>query len=133
MHTAYTVRIPRYKTKILFNGPQFTFLPLPGPVVSYPVRCPDLHTIQPCKLLFGTVMQGYHMNQIKEKEFIAWILKGNKGQNQYLARVFIGKIQITFKKCVLYPDKVIFDKSPLKVGIRSLCWDHRGRNSNKLS
>ena len=37
-------------------------------------------------------------------------LKGNKGQNQYLTRVFFGKIQVTFSKCVLYPDKVIFEK-----------------------
>ena len=60
-------------------------------------------------------------------EFAA--LKGNKGQNQYLTRVFIGKIQVTFRKCVLYPDKVIFEISPLKVGIRSL----GGRNPNKRS
>ena len=33
-------------------------------------------------------------------------LKGNKGQNQYLTHVFIGKTQVTFRKCVLYPDKV---------------------------
>ena len=60
-------------------------------------------------------------------------LKGNKGQNEYLTRSFIGKIQVTFIKCVLYPDKVMFEKSPIKVGIRSLCWDHRGRNPNKRS
>ena len=60
-------------------------------------------------------------------------LKGNKGQNQYLTRVFIRKIQVTFKKCVLDPDKVIFEISPLKVGIRSLGWDHRGRNPDKRS
>ena len=35
-------------------------------------------------------------------------LKGNKGQNQYLTRKLIGKIQVTFRKCVLYPNKVIF-------------------------
>ena len=39
---------------------------------------------------------------------------------------FIGKIQVTFRKCVLYPDKIIFEVSSLKVGIRSLGWDHRG-------
>ena len=60
-------------------------------------------------------------------------LKGNKGQNQYLTRVFIVKIQVTFRKCVLYPDKVIFEISPIKVGIRSLCWDHGGRNPIKQS
>ena len=30
------------------------------------VGCPDLHNIQPCKLLFGTVMYGYHMDQNPE-------------------------------------------------------------------
>ena len=54
------------------------------------------------------------------------LLKGNKGQNRYLSCVFIGKIQVTFRKYVLYPYKVIFEISPLKVGIRSLGWDHRG-------
>ena len=56
-------------------------------------------------------------------------LKGNKGQNQYLTRVFIGRIQVTFIKCVFIPDKVIFEISQLKVGIRSL----GGRNPNKRS
>ena len=60
-------------------------------------------------------------------------LKGNKGQNQYLTPGFIGKIQVTFRKCVLYPDMVTFEISPLKVGIRSLSWDHRGRNPDKRS
>ena len=60
-------------------------------------------------------------------------LKENKGQNQYSTRVFIRKIQVTFRKCVLYPDKVLFEISPLKVEIRSLCWDHCGRNPNKRS
>ena len=54
-------------------------------------------------------------------------LKGNKGQNQNLTHVLIGKIQVTFIKYVLYPDKVILEISPFKVGIRSLGWDHRGR------
>ena len=31
------------------------------------IGCPDLHNIQPCKLLFGTVMYGYHMDQIPKK------------------------------------------------------------------
>ena len=47
-------------------------------------------------------------------------LKGNKGQTQCLTRVFIEKMQVTFRKCVLYPDKVILKISPLKIGIRSL-------------
>ena len=60
-------------------------------------------------------------------------LKGNKGQNQYLTYVFVGIIQVTFRKCVLYPDKVNFEISPLQVGIRSLGWDHCGHNPNKRS
>ena len=60
-------------------------------------------------------------------------LKGNTGQNQYLTHVFIEKIQVTCRKCVLYPNKVIFEISPLKVEIRSLGWDHRGRNPDKRS
>ena len=60
-------------------------------------------------------------------------LKGNKGQNQYLNRVFIGKIPITLRKWVLYPDKVNFEISCLKVGIRSLDWDHYDRNPDKRS
>ena len=30
---------------------------------QYPLGCPDLQTIQPCKLLFGTVMYGDNMDQ----------------------------------------------------------------------
>ena len=60
-------------------------------------------------------------------------LKGNKGQNQYFTCVYIGNIQVTFIKGILYPDKVNFEISPLKVGIGSLCWDHDGRNPNKRS
>ena len=60
-------------------------------------------------------------------------LKGNKGENQYLNHVFIGKTQNIFRNCVLYPDKVIFEISPLKVGIRSLGWDHRGSNPDTRS
>ena len=60
-------------------------------------------------------------------------LKGNKGQNQNLTHVLIGKIQVTFIKYVLYPDKVILDISPFKVGIRSLGWDHRGHYPDKRS
>ena len=60
-------------------------------------------------------------------------LKGNKGQNQYFTRVFIGKIQVTFRKGILYPDTVNFEILPLKVGIRSLGWDHGGRNPDKRS
>ena len=44
-----------------------------------------------------------------------YLFKGEKGQNQYLTCVFNGKIQITFLKCVLYPDKVILEILPLKV------------------
>ena len=44
-------------------------------------------------------------------------LKVNKGQNQYLTPGFIGKIQVTFRKSVLYPDKIFFLISPLNVGI----------------
>ena len=60
-------------------------------------------------------------------------LKGNKGQNQNLTHVLIGKIQVTFIKYVLYPDKVILEISPFKVGIRSLGWDHRGHYPDKRS
>ena len=60
-------------------------------------------------------------------------LKGNKDQNPYLTSVFIGKIQVSFIKCVLAPDKVIFEISHLKVGIRSLGWDHSGHNPDKRS
>ena len=52
-------------------------------------------------------------------------LKGNKGQNPYLIRVF--------RKHVLYPDKVNFEISPLHVGIRSPGWDHCGRKPDKRS
>ena len=34
---------------------------------AYPVGCQHLHTIQPCKLLFGTVMYGYQMDQNPEE------------------------------------------------------------------
>ena len=51
-------------------------------------------------------------------------IKGKKGQNSYWTSVFIGKIRVSFIKSVLYPDKVNFEISPLKVGIRSHCWDH---------
>jgi hypothetical protein len=61
------------------------------------------------------------------------LLKGNKGQNQYFTSVFIGKIQVTFRKSNLYHDKVIFEISPLQAGIRSLGWDHRGRDPDKWS
>ena len=61
------------------------------------------------------------------------LLKGNKGQNQNLTHVLIGKIQVTFIKYVLYPDKVILEISPFKVGIRSLGWDHRGHYPDKRS
>ena len=36
-------------------------------------------------------------------------LKGNKGPNPYLTSGFIGKIQVSFTKCVLFPDMVIFE------------------------
>ena len=32
--------------------------------------CPDLHNIQPCKLLFRTVMYGYHMDQNHKKNYL---------------------------------------------------------------
>ena len=34
--------------------------------------CPHLNTIRPCKLLFGTVMYGYHTNQNPEEGIYSW-------------------------------------------------------------
>ena len=36
--------------------------------LDYTLGCPDLRTIQPCELLFGTVMYCYHMDQYEKKK-----------------------------------------------------------------
>ena len=37
---------------------------------SCTLGCPDLHNIQPCKLIFGNVMYGYHMDQNPPKNYL---------------------------------------------------------------
>ena len=51
--------------------PHYLPPPTPNPLNSLfctsPIECPDLHNIQPSKLLFGTVMYDYHMDQNPKK------------------------------------------------------------------
>ena len=37
--------------------------------LTFTIGCLDLHNIQPCKLLFGTVVYGYYMDQNPKKIF----------------------------------------------------------------
>ena len=76
-----------------------------------------------------------HPGSLKIQAFSLWKDVGTANMAvycNYLTIVFIGKI-VSFIKCVLYPDKVTFEISQLKVGNRNHGWDHRGRNSNKRS
>ena len=52
--------------------------------------------------------------------YVSFILKGEQGSKSYLTCQFIGEIQVTFRKCVLYLDNVIFQISPLKVELEAL-------------
>ena len=57
-------------------------------------------------------------NKMQDFRKLLIALKGTKGQNKYLTRVFNRKIHVTLRQCILYPDKVSFEISPLKVVIR---------------
>ena len=94
--------IPRLLTNVLLKGHT-------NPYLVRDVWYLVLSQAVPLNVLFGSLYRPSGLY------CLCFLLKGNKGQNQYLNCVFMGKIQVTFRKCILYPYKVIFEIALLKV------------------
>ena len=89
--------------------------------MNWPLGGPDFHNIQPCKLLFGTVMYGYHMDQNPEDGIYSLNFEARHRtfvKQWEMAQFTKGKSGHFFE--IIFLDNLLFHVSPKYAGYNPL-------------